>query len=43
MLLGCDLNKLEKWELDIISNEELIGINQDEMGVQGTRVKSEKD
>jgi len=43
LLIGCNLNNITKQDLEILSNEELIAINQDELGVQGGRVKSETD
>lgn len=42
LLIGCDLNKISKEDLEILSNEELISINQDPLGIQGTRIKSEQ-
>ena len=41
LLIGCDVNNISKYSLDILSNEELIAINQDPLGVQGKRIKSE--
>jgi alpha-galactosidase len=43
LLIGCDVNKISKESLEILSNEELIGINQDPLGVQGSRIKSESE
>jgi alpha-galactosidase len=33
--LGCDLDKITQDQLDIITNQELIDVNQDALGVQG--------
>jgi len=33
LILGCDLDKISKESFDIISNKELIDINQDPLGV----------
>ena len=41
LLIGCNVNNISKDSLDILSNEELIAINQDPLGVQGKRIKSE--
>jgi len=34
LLLGCDLTKISKEQLAIISNKEIIDINQDKLGIQ---------
>jgi alpha-galactosidase len=36
LILGCDLDKISKESFDIISNKELIDINQDPLGVQAS-------
>ena len=36
LILGCDLDKISNESLAIITNQELIEINQDSLGVQGT-------
>jgi alpha-galactosidase len=36
LILGCDLDKISPESFAIISNKELIDINQDALGVQGT-------
>lgn len=41
LLIGCDLNNISKQDLEILSNEELIAINQDPLGIQGKRMKLE--
>ena len=34
LILGCDLDKISKESLEIITNEELIAVNQDSLGRQ---------
>ncbi|MEI8293206.1 MAG: putative Ig domain-containing protein [bacterium] len=38
LLLGCDLEKLDADTLSIITNDEVIAVNQDELGIQAVRV-----
>jgi alpha-galactosidase len=40
LLIGCDLTKISNSSLAIISNAEVIALNQDSKGVQGRRVWS---
>ena len=35
LILGCDLDKITQDQLNIITNQELIDVNQDALGVQG--------
>ena len=42
LLLGCDLRAIGKDALAIISNKDVIAVNQDPLGVQGRRVWSDK-
>lgn len=42
LLIGCDLTKASAETLEILSNTEAIAVNQDELGVQGHRVWSDK-
>jgi len=39
LVIGCDLTRVSKETLGILSNAEVIAINQDRMGVQGKKVK----
>ncbi|KAL2631470.1 hypothetical protein R1flu_016156 [Riccia fluitans] len=39
LLIGCDIRDLKPETFEILSNEEVIGVNQDPLGVQGRRVK----
>lgn len=38
LLLGCDLEKLDEFTLSLLTNDEVIEVNQDPLGKQGTRV-----
>jgi len=43
LLLGCDLSKLDDWTTDLLTNDEVIAVNQDPQGLQGTRVTKTGD
>uniref|UniRef100_A0A9I9D1U9 Alpha-galactosidase n=1 Tax=Cucumis melo TaxID=3656 RepID=A0A9I9D1U9_CUCME len=43
LLLGCDLRNLTKETKEIITNTEVIAVNQDPLGVQAKKVRSEGD
>jgi alpha-galactosidase len=43
LLLGNDLRQMENLTLEIISNSEVIALNQDPLGVQGYKRTSDKD
>lgn len=38
LLLGCDLEKLNKFTTDLMTNTEVLAVNQDELGMQAQRV-----
>jgi alpha-galactosidase len=38
LLLGCDLSKLDAFTLDLLTNDEVLSVNQDSLGRQGVRV-----
>ncbi|MFN8205947.1 MAG: glycoside hydrolase family 27 protein [Bacteroidales bacterium] len=42
LLIGCDLTKLDDFTLNLLTNDEVIAINQDPLGKQAVLVKSEK-
>jgi hypothetical protein len=42
LLIGCDLTKLDDFTLNLLTNDEVIAINQDPLGKQASLVKSEK-
>uniref|UniRef100_A0A7N2LR48 Alpha-galactosidase n=1 Tax=Quercus lobata TaxID=97700 RepID=A0A7N2LR48_QUELO len=43
LILGCDVRNMTKETFDIISNKEVIAVNQDRLGVQGKKVRMEGD
>jgi len=38
LLIGCDVTKMDSATLAILTNEEVIAVNQDPLGVQGSKV-----
>ncbi|KAJ0967843.1 hypothetical protein J5N97_024760 [Dioscorea zingiberensis] len=40
LLIGCDVRSMSSDTIEILSNKEVISVNQDELGVQGKKVKS---
>ena len=40
LLIGCDLSQLDAFTLNLLTNDEVIAVNQDPLGKQATRVKS---
>ncbi|WOL01881.1 alpha-galactosidase 3 [Canna indica] len=41
LLIGCDVRNMTAETLEILSNEEVIAINQDPLGIQGRKIWSE--
>jgi hypothetical protein len=41
LLLGCDLSKLDEFTLNLLTNSEVLDINQDALGKQARRVKAD--
>lgn len=41
LLLGCDLDKLDDFTLNLVSNDEVLAVNQDTLGKQATLASSE--
>uniref|UniRef100_A0A0D9WYF8 Alpha-galactosidase n=1 Tax=Leersia perrieri TaxID=77586 RepID=A0A0D9WYF8_9ORYZ len=39
LIIGCDVRSMSKETLDILSNPEVIAINQDRLGIQGKKVR----
>ncbi|OMO72756.1 Glycoside hydrolase, family 27 [Corchorus capsularis] len=39
LIIGCDIRSMDDETYEILSNEEVIAVNQDELGVQGKKVK----
>ncbi|KAL3342673.1 hypothetical protein AABB24_026613 [Solanum stoloniferum] len=43
LIIGCDLRSIDNTAHDILSNSEVIAVNQDKLGVQGKKVKQYGD
>jgi len=43
LLIGCDLEQLDKFTLNLLTNDEVIAINQDPLGKQAVRIADDKD
>jgi alpha-galactosidase len=43
MLLGSDMAQLDALTLDLLTNEEVLAVNQDPLGKQGRRVQADED
>ena len=43
LLLGCDLEHLDKFTVGLLSNDEVLAIDQDALGKQAVRIASEHD
>ncbi|CAH2073537.1 unnamed protein product [Thlaspi arvense] len=43
LLIGCDLRSMDKATFELLSNKEVIAINQDKLGIQGKKVKKDGD
>jgi len=41
LLLGCDLDKLDDFTLNLVSNDEVLGVDQDALGKQATVASNE--
>ncbi|XP_054784905.1 alpha-galactosidase-like [Prosopis cineraria] len=41
LLIGCDVRTMDSTTLELLSNKEVIAVNQDNLGVQGRKIKSE--
>ena len=41
MLIGCDVRSISDDALNILTNDEVIAINQDKLGIQGNKTKVE--
>ncbi len=39
LLIGCDLTRLDAFTLNLLTNDEVLAVNQDPLGVQASRVK----
>ncbi|RQP03203.1 hypothetical protein POPTR_018G152200v4 [Populus trichocarpa] len=43
LLIGCDVRTMSDETIEILSNREVIAVNQDKLGVQGKKVKNNGD
>lgn len=41
LLIGCDMSKMDPFTVSLFSNDEVIAVNQDPLGKQGYRLKTE--
>ncbi len=41
MLIGCDMTKFDDFTLSLLTNDEVLAVNQDPLGKQATRVKDD--
>jgi alpha-galactosidase len=39
LLIGCDVRNISKESLEILTNSEIIAINQDPLGIQGQKIR----
>ncbi|KAF8021787.1 hypothetical protein BT93_G2044 [Corymbia citriodora subsp. variegata] len=43
LILGCDLRSMDNDTFELVSNKEVIAVNQDELGIQGKKVNQTGD
>ena len=43
LLIGCDMTQMDQFTIDLLTNAEVIDVNQDELGKAATRVGKEGD
>ncbi|KAB1212971.1 Alpha-galactosidase [Morella rubra] len=43
LLIGCDIRAMDNVIIELLSNKEVIKVNQDKLGVQGKKVKKHQD
>jgi alpha-galactosidase len=43
LLIGCDLTRLDEFTLNLLTNDEVIDVNQDPLGVQARRILKRDD
>ncbi|KAF8021788.1 hypothetical protein BT93_G2043 [Corymbia citriodora subsp. variegata] len=43
LLIGCDIRSMDNTTFEILSNREVIAVNQDGLGVQGKKMKKDGD
>ncbi|KAK4428213.1 Alpha-galactosidase [Sesamum alatum] len=43
LLIGCDIRSMDSETLGLLTNKEVIAINQDKLGIQGKKIKKDGD
>jgi alpha-galactosidase len=43
LLIGCDMSRLDEFTLSLLSNDEVLEVNQDPLGKQAGRISKDKD
>ncbi|PSR90932.1 Alpha-galactosidase [Actinidia chinensis var. chinensis] len=43
LLIGCDIRSMDNDTFELLSNKEVIEVNQDKLGIQGKKVKTNGD
>jgi alpha-galactosidase len=43
LLIGCDLQQLDEFTLNLLTNDEIIAVNQDPLGKQAVRIADDKE
>ncbi len=43
LLIGCDMSQMDEFTLNLLTNKEVLAVNQDALGKQGVKVKEEED
>src|SRR5689334_5892097 len=43
LIIGCDVRNISKESLEILTNPEVIAINQDSLGIQGRKIRIDND
>ncbi|KAK4488967.1 hypothetical protein RD792_004758 [Penstemon davidsonii] len=43
LIIGCDIRSIDNVTLALLSNKEVIAVNQDKLGVQGKKIRKDGD
>jgi alpha-galactosidase len=43
LLIGCDMTRLDEFTLSLLTNDEVLAVNQDPLGKQAARIKNDGD
>ncbi|KAL7098166.1 hypothetical protein ACP275_09G000300 [Erythranthe tilingii] len=43
LIIGCDIRSMDRTTLALLSNKEVIAVNQDKLGIQGKKIKKDGD